>query len=125
MKKFIILLVTVAIIAAITNPDSNRHREILKTELRRHLEVSLTNQDGNFWKKAGAALGKLIGGAAIDFGVDEMIVVEDYALFSLSTITWNGSTKVVGIGAFGQVFLIRDLEDVIPRRNRNSALDSI
>ena len=78
MRNFIIFLFIVGIIAALTNPAPERHREILKTELKHHFEASLTSSNGNFWEKAGAALGKVIGGAAIDFGVDEMIAIDNY-----------------------------------------------
>lgn len=125
MKYFIITIIIVALLAAVTNPDPVVHKEILKTKLRQHLKESMANHNGSFWEEAGEFFGNLLGGAAVDMGVDHMIAVDNYTLFSLSTITWDGATEIIGVGAFGQVFLVRDFHDITRKNNPDDHLEPI
>ncbi len=113
MKKFLIFIGTVAIIALLTKPSSSEHKEILKLKFKTHLQQAGSLSSADFWKKTGKALGHLFGGVVIDELVDKLIVTEDYGFFSVSTINWAGESKVIGIGAFGNVFLTDELDNAL------------
>jgi len=36
---------------------------------------------------------------------------DNYVLFSTTKITWEGETRIIGIGAFGNVFITKELDE--------------
>ena len=115
-KSYIIygIIGLILLVAVITNPSQDRHKEVIKTKLNTYMQQSLkSNQSGTSdeWAQAGAALGLMMGGAMIQNIVDNFVSTDNYVLFSLTKITVEGKSKVVGIGAFGNVFLTGKLND--------------
>lgn len=119
MKKNYVVLGIIGlifIIAVITNPNQDRHKEIIKSKLNTYMQKSLKDkhsETNNEWEQAGQALGLMLGGAIIDRIIDNLVSTDNYVLFSTTKITWDGKTKVVGIGAFGNVYLTSQLDDAL------------
>lgn len=115
-KSYIILGIIglVLIVAVITNPNQDRHKEVLKTKLNAYMHQSLNatqTESGDEWAQAGQALGLMMGGVMIENIIANMVSTDNYVLFSLTKINVDGKSKVVGIGAFGNVFLTSKLND--------------
>ncbi len=115
-KNYLILGIIglVILVAVITNPSQDRHKEIIKSKLNTYLQKSLKEnqtETNNQWEQAGQALGLMFGGTIIDRIVDNLVSIDNYVLFSTTKITWDGKTKIVGIGAFGNVYLTSQLDD--------------
>lgn len=117
-KNYLILgiLGMVILVAVITNPNQDRHKEVIKNKLKTYMQKSLNEKNtetNNQWEQAGQALGLMISGAIIDPIIDNLVSTDNYVLFSTTKISWEGKTKIVGIGAFGNVFLTSQLDDYL------------
>ena len=136
MKKVIITIIVAAvfIIAAVTNPTTEDHRETVRQILKEQADKiaekktsGLTDDvvngvlgtnistgkvgekiDGVVREVAGAVLGNVA-----DVAVDEEIARENYVFFSLTTLKWNGKKRRIGLGIFGNVFLFADIDDYV------------
>ncbi len=119
MKKNHIAAVVVGIVvvlAAITNPNQQRHKEVLKSKLNTYLQKSLkTNEEetDDKWGQAGQMLGAMIGGAFIEKILDNIVSTDNYILFSTTKITWQGKNKTIGIGAFGNVYITEEFDKAL------------
>jgi len=106
----------IILIAVLTNPDQDRHKEVIKNKLKvyiqKSMKESMTETDDE-WEQAGQALGVMIGGVIIDGVVNNLISTNNYVLFSTTKITWEGQTRIIGIGAFGNVFLTSKLDETL------------
>jgi hypothetical protein len=119
MKKnyiFLIIIGVIALIAILTNPNQDRHKEVIKNKIssymQKSMKESLTNTE-NEWEQAGQALGIMLGGALIDEIIDNLVSTDNFVLFSTTKINWEGETKVIGIGAFGNVFITSKLDEAM------------
>lgn len=111
MRSVLVIIGIILLVAFFTNPDHETHENILMDKLKPELlEYYLGERGLHEDVSVGEALGLMIGSAVAERFVKNLIIVDDYLLFSLSKITWEGQTRVIGIGAFGTVFLARDLE---------------
>jgi flagellar biosynthesis protein FlhB len=117
MKKSSVLffmLALVVLVAVFTNPNEERHKEVIRAKLKMHLQQSIAaNSTDNALDRAGQALVMLLGGALIDGIIANVLSTDNYVLFSTSKITWDGETKIIGIGVFGNVFLTREIENAL------------
>ncbi len=117
MKKTKIILAivgTFSLIAIFTNPTQEMHKERVKEKLNSYLQSSLTK---NFYEaedeldKLGYLLGDRLGSSITKHAVNELVVRKNYILFSTTNITWAGNIYPIGIGAFGNVFLSKNIDD--------------
>ncbi|MCO5232344.1 MAG: DUF4359 domain-containing protein [Chitinophagales bacterium] len=117
-RNYLILAIVgiVALIAILTNPNQDRHKEVIKNKLISYMQNSMnesSSESKNEWEKAGQALGLIFGGALVDIIIDNLVSTDNYILFSTTKISWDGETKVIGIGAFGNVFITNKLEEAM------------
>lgn len=124
MKKsflFLSFFTLITIIAVLTNPDRERHKEVIKNKVNIAMQKSMTRHSGS-QASTGQALGMMLGGFFIDNIIDQMISIDNYVLFSTTKVTMDGETHVVGIGIFGNVFVTNEidefLENVFSEENR-------
>ncbi|HUH73574.1 MAG TPA: DUF4359 domain-containing protein [Chitinophagales bacterium] len=116
MKKNQIVIALIAfliIIAVLTNPNQDRHKEVVKTKINAIMQKSLSEELSDFddvWGNAGQALGMMLGGVVIDGIIANAVSTDNYLIFSTTKFTWEGNTKVIGIGAFGNVYISSQLE---------------
>jgi len=64
----------------------------------------------NEWGDTGEALGLMFSGVMIDGIINNLVSSDNYVLFSTTKITWEGKAKIVGFGAFGNVFISDELD---------------
>jgi ABC-type transport system involved in cytochrome bd biosynthesis fused ATPase/permease subunit len=88
LKWVIILIVVVLALAYFTNPDESTHRENLKNKAK-ELSVKIRQK---------------------------LVAVDDYKIFSLIKVKVDGEEKIVGIGAFGQVWYFDDLKQRLKKK---------
>ena len=115
----LVIVSIILIVAALTNPSQEKHKEVVKNKLNSHMQQSITNNP-----KINTGLGHALGGAifgGLVNGVVEIIVSrENYVLFSTTKINWAGQTKVIGVGAFGYVYVTRELDEALDEGLLNS-----
>lgn len=117
MKKsffFILLLVIIAILGIATNPSTEDHRRAVKEKVYQHLEKELSEATADTedeWGELGNSLGMALGGAVLDPLVKNLIDVDNYRVFSLTRADWEEESHIIGIGAFGKVFLSPKIDE--------------
>ena len=62
---------------------------------------------------ASQGIGFMIGAAFSDMIIDNIVSVDDYVLFSTTKVSWEGKTRVIGVGAFGNVFVTGKLDEAL------------
>jgi len=119
MKKNYVALFAIGLIllvAVITNPNQDRHKEVIKAKLNSYMQKSMSeglSDTDNEWEQVGQALGIMLGGAMIDGIISNLVTTDNYVIFSTTKISWEGESKVIGVGAFGNVFLTRKLDEAL------------
>ncbi len=116
MKRIHLLLAAgfLVLIAVLTNPNHVRHKEAIKSRVVSSIQESIGNgksEVGSDLEQLGKALGMVVGGALIDVVIENLVSTSNYGVFSLSKITWEEETRVIGIGVFGNVFITRKLDE--------------
>jgi hypothetical protein len=107
MKKSHIILAIIAvilIIAALTNPNTQRHKEAVKEKLTAYVDEKV--------KDDSSGLGALFGTALISRAVDSLVSSDNYLFFSLTKVSYQERSKVVGMGVFGNVILFGNVDDL-------------
>lgn len=105
--SFILLL-----LAAISNPDTAHHREVVKTKGYAFFQESLKNELAvEKTSLLGNALGSLLGKPLIGVLVDNIVESRNFVFFSLTTISNDDETNIIGLGLFGNVILHPDMEE--------------
>jgi hypothetical protein len=117
-KSYLIFAVlgVLVLIAMLTNPNQDRHKEVVKNKISLYMQKSmkqnLTEKD-NEWEQIGQAFGMMLGGTLVDRIVDNLVSTNNYILFSTTKVSWDGEVKIIGIGAFGNVFISSKLDEAI------------
>lgn len=114
--RTVIIIAFIGICAVITNPSSDKHKEVIKTECYSLMQKSIkesAEENNSKWESTGQALGMLIGKPIIDNLIENIISSDNYVFFSVTKITLNGKTTTIGIGAFGNVFLASEIDDAL------------
>lgn len=117
-RKFSVLIVLglVVLVAVLTNPNQDRHREVLKAKVVSYMQKSmsdgLTKSEIDL-ENAGQAVGMMLGGALIDGVISNIVTTNNYVLFSTTNIIWEGESRVIGVGAFGNVFLTKEIDEAL------------
>lgn len=117
MKKsyvFLTIIGVILLVAILTNPNQDRHKEVLKNKLNAVIQKEMANkadQSDDGFGQAGEALGMMFGSAIVDRMIDNMVSADNYVLFSITKITVKGESKTIGVGVFGNVYLVKELDD--------------
>lgn len=114
MKKLFLLLIALLLAFAFyTNPNPQQHKDAVKEKVNTQLNKTIndkTAKDKTGLGKVGNALGKLLGGKVIDGAAEKMVTIDNYYLFSTTKIKWEGEENIVGFGAFGKVFITKEID---------------
>ena len=113
-SKYILIAIigVIVFIAIFTNPSIDEHKEAMKNKLNPLLQKNL-KQELNEMGGTAQAITMMLGGAVLDGFVDNAVSSDNYILFSTTKMTLDGEIKVVGIGAFGNVFISNKIDKAI------------
>ena len=104
------VIVTILLIAIFTNPSQEEHKEKVietyNTYYQNSIEESHVNSENVF-----ASLGSLLSKTLISTMIENAITRENYVVFSLTKITYEGNEKSIGYGVFGTVILSEKIEE--------------
>lgn len=106
----------ISLVAILTNPNQDRHKEVIRAKFISFIQKSMSealSETNNEWEQAGQALGVMLGGAMIDGIISNIVTTDNYVIFSTTKISWGGESKVIGVGAFGNVFLTGKLDEAL------------
>jgi hypothetical protein len=118
MKKYILITALLVILGVLffTNLNQTAHttavKEILTKELNKKLTAELAkNKSGS--QSLGAGLGLMFGATFIDRAVDAYVERENFYLFSLTKIKYEGKEHYIGTGVFGNVYISDRLKEYV------------
>ena len=117
------IILFIIVIAALTNPNGYRHKELLKSKLYSGLQESGTAKipgTDESWGEISESMRKLLGTELVNKLVDNQLSTKSYGLFSTSSIQVDGQSKVIGIGIFGQVFYTSEFDESLKKGLLNS-----
>ena len=113
-KHLIIAIIfLISLLAVLTNPTPERHKEAFKNKIYEYLQRPIT-EDLTKAKTRGEEMvlsaELLFGSKIIDMILDNLISSDNYLLFSTTKISFEGKSKIIGYGAFGNIFLSEELD---------------
>ena len=113
MKKSHMISAIAAVIflvAMLTNPNQERHKEAVKNGLKTAIQNAIKKlpaKTTDELEQARQALTTMLGDPFIDTIVNDSVSSGNYIFFSTTKFTFEGETKIIGIGAFGNVFIAK------------------
>lgn len=115
MKKILLFIVVVVLaVAYFTNPTTEKHQQTAKEMAERIVEKKLSSFN------VPASWLKSENNSIVDDFTDKLIkqyvFVDNYYLFSLTKVEWEGEEYPVGVGLFGYVFIFEKVEEVINQK---------
>ena len=110
------LAIIVAILLALflTCPDRASHEDMVKDSMKETVNKTYSKSNGEDPFKA---FGQVLATGIINTAVGQMLTVDNYGIFSIGKIHFNGKTKVVSIGILGHVFTF-DANDLERKLNK-------
>ena len=107
-------IVGIAIVLILTNPDRAKHSMAVKEILTKEFNKAMTDElqkSKNNSRQLTAGIGLFLGSTLIDKIVDGYIDCENFYLFSLTKINYEGSDKTIGFGILGKVYISDKLKE--------------
>lgn len=105
-----VFFVLVLALAYFTNPSEETQKAIIKQKVSASLEKLVRqNQSGGTLNNFAIELGMAFADKIIQSVTENNITTSNYLFFSIPRLSFNGNTRVIGIAAFGYVY-IGDIE---------------
>jgi hypothetical protein len=99
-KKYVFILI--ALVAALTNPSQERHRNAVKSRFDSYIQ-----------NNAGNSLATMQGNPFVYQTIMMSVNSTDYLFFSTTNVVWDDDTLVIGFGLFGKVFISNRVDDFL------------
>lgn len=116
-KHYLIIgLCLFAVITALTNPGTEKHKEEVKLKMNALFEKEIDKENitqNDELSKAGEIMGNTLAKSMINMMVDNMVSSSNYILFSTTNVTVEGKTKTIGIGLLGNIFLSGKIDEAL------------
>jgi len=104
-----IALILLALIggAIITNPPQEKHEQVVAAKAKQILQEQLSyeHQDAIEFGM------QLFGDQLVKRFMKDNIKIENYYLFSTTKVRWQSKDVVIGIGAFGHIWLSSKIDE--------------
>ena len=118
-KKIIaaIILLAIVLVAVVTCPGKQAHQDAVIAEMNSAIKHALndndsTEQEKSDLEKGFAALGTMFVQKALEATLESNLELNNYFLFSTSSIETGKEMQTLSIGVFGHIFTTFDREDV-------------
>jgi hypothetical protein len=108
----IIIFVVIILIAIITNPSTEEHKQAVKHEVNQLVQNSVSESKSDI-----ESLGVLLGSSLAEKLVENSITRDNYILFSITKISWKGESRNIGYGLFGNVFLSEKVKEAFGNKS--------
>ncbi|MBQ9636628.1 MAG: DUF4359 domain-containing protein [Prevotella sp.] len=104
MKKllFLIVVLAIAILMALTVPDKTAHKTAMMKAVKEYIDeeaASMGMADNGFSRMAKNVVGKTIEGV-----LGSKLKVDNYYLFNTTHVKMGDNSKLLSVGVFGHVF---------------------
>jgi len=119
-----VIIALLAVIAFATNPSVDRHRAAMNQRATIVMNQVVAEQNILIQGAWG-----LTGNRLLTEFVNTSVTADNYFLFSITKINWDNESYSVGVGAFGNVFIFRqinkELVEEIIEDARNNVFNTI
>ncbi len=106
-RIFALLGIAILLIAVFTNPPKEKIEQALTVKAKDILKKQL-----NYEHKDAVDFGMMLfGDQVVREFVNSYTYTDNYYLFSLTKISWNGEKYIIGGGAFGKVWISPKLDE--------------
>ena len=104
MKKLLSFFVCTLIVLmfVVTCPDKQKHQEVIKSSLSERFDKKLSEDSST--SSIFSLLGSVITTNILDVFLSSELRVDNYFLFSLGIVSWQGEEKTVSLGVLNHVF---------------------
>lgn len=104
MKKLLsfFVCILIALMFVVTCPDKQKHQEVIKASLSERFDAKLSDQSSE--SSLFSLLGSVITTNIIDVFLSSELRVDNYFLFSLGVVSWQGEEKTISLGVLNHVF---------------------
>ena len=126
MKKivlFLIVLLGLAVIGYLTNPTEAMHREAAQEMLEKISENILS--DYGIDPRILSTLGVDFQGKLVEELITNHISRDNYYVFSLTKVHWEGLNQVIGLGFLNKVYISNQVDDIIKKEVENYIKEKI
>ncbi|MDQ1148311.1 hypothetical protein QE382_000295 [Sphingobacterium zeae] len=106
-RIFALIVIAVMLTAILTNPSKEEHEKIVRAKAEQLLKSQLHAKDQQFF---GLGM-QLFGNDIVDKFIQTSVVVDNYYLFSLTKIKWQGTEQTIGGGAFKHILLSPKIDE--------------
>jgi hypothetical protein len=122
MNKKIIIGASIGLavlILILTNPNQVSHKDAVKLKFNAFMQKTMNEktsegEDGGI--SVTGQLGMMFGSSIIDRLVDSTVSCDNFLLFSLTTINFDGESKVMGVGVLGNVFISDKVDEELDKK---------
>lgn len=121
--KILVALGIVIIVAVLTNPKLMDHKEALKSAVGTAFTEAMADEirkGGNSYQAVGTALGLNLGMTLLDNFINNMVTVDNYIVVSFTRVTFDGNSRIVGWGAFGNVWISDEVGNAFRKNEANA-----
>ncbi|WP_198175155.1 DUF4359 domain-containing protein [Spirosoma telluris] len=100
----------VILVLVLTNPSLEDHQAKVKALFMEKATSELVKESD---KENGlAALGAMLGATFAESLINNMVSRDNYLLFSITKVSFDNESKVIGFGILGNVFIMKKVEDL-------------
>lgn len=114
-NKIIIFFAIIILIAVLTNPSNEEHKQAVKSVVNEVVQNSISENESDLGK-----LGVLFGSSLAENLIENSVTRDNYILFSITKFTWKGESKSIGYGLFGNVFLSEKVKNAFNNNEINN-----
>ncbi len=106
MKKLVTTIVVVAVFFALmfTCPDKQAHQTKLKESVNALINDKLTEEDSSGLGEGLAWFGSMLLSPIMEKALETKLTVDNYVIFSVGKMEFDGKTRTVSFGILNQVF---------------------
>ena len=108
MKKFLIFLCVIAIVAValmVTTPDRQQHVDTIKTVMKGAVNAELSD---NHIEGPLASIASVAATTAVDKYLNTSFLVRDHRFYSLGFVDYNGEFQLVSVGVLNHVYTLNE-----------------
>ena len=113
LLTFILILVFISGFCVISCPDKEAHSEAIMENVNNLIDGELTKEVTDETEKALVILASSLVSGISNLVIDSRLSVDNYFLFSIGKVTFDGESTIVSIGLLNHVFT--DINDNIKK----------
>lgn len=101
---FTLIIVFIAGFCVISCPDKEAHSEAIMSNVNELIDEETTKDITNDNEKALVLFASSLVSGISNLVIDSRLTVENYFLFSIGKVTFEGESKIVSIGILNHIF---------------------